>query len=104
MIGIVGVEQVDLHPAIAARGEGVPEFDVGLMAGGGQVDLAGLPEDRAVELTTDQVYVIAPGRKLELTDAALGASTFDRPRGQCVVIDLFFRSLCNALVFSTPLT
>jgi len=49
-----------------------------------------------VDLAPNQVYVIAPDRKLELTDATIGASMFERPRGQRAAIDLFFRSLCSA--------
>ncbi len=69
-------------PAILGRETAMPVVQVGDHA---QVDLA-----------ANQVYVIAPDRKLELTDAALGASAFERPRGQRAAIDLFFRSLCSA--------
>jgi len=44
-------------------------------------------------LQPNQVYVIAPDRKLEVTDASVGASRFEQPRGQRAAIDLFFRSL-----------
>src|SRR3954453_17298576 len=44
-------------------------------------------------LQPDHVYVIAPDRKLEITDSAVGASHFDQPHGQRTAIDLFFRSL-----------
>jgi len=44
-------------------------------------------------LQPDHVYVIAPDRKLEITDSAVGASTFTQPRGHRAAIDLFFRSL-----------
>jgi two-component system CheB/CheR fusion protein len=44
-------------------------------------------------LQPNSVYVIAPDRKLEITDSAVGASTFEQPRGQRAAIDLFFRSL-----------
>jgi two-component system, chemotaxis family, CheB/CheR fusion protein len=44
-------------------------------------------------LQPNHVYVIAPDRKLEITDSAVGASTFEQPRGQRAAIDLFFRSL-----------
>ncbi len=45
------------------------------------------------ELHPGQVSVIAPNRKLEITDAAVAASRFEQPRGQRTAIDLFFRSL-----------
>jgi two-component system, chemotaxis family, CheB/CheR fusion protein len=48
------------------------------------------------DLVPNQVYVIAPDRKLELTDSHIGASRFEQPRGQRAAIDLFFRSLCRA--------
>jgi two-component system, chemotaxis family, CheB/CheR fusion protein len=44
-------------------------------------------------LQPNHVYVIAPDRKLEITDSSIGASTFEQPRGQRAAIDLFFRSL-----------
>src|ERR1041384_4705110 len=46
-----------------------------------------------IPLEPDHVYVIAPARKLEITDSAVGASTFEQPRGHRSAIDLFFRSL-----------
>ena len=46
-----------------------------------------------VKLAPDTVCVIAPDRKLEITDTSVGASNFERPRGQRNAIDLFFRSL-----------
>ena len=48
-----------------------------------------------VKLAPDTVYVIAPDRKLEITDTSIGASQFERPRGQRNAIDLFFRSLAS---------
>ncbi len=48
------------------------------------------------DLLPDHIYVIAPDRKLELTDTSVGASSFDQPRGQRAAVDLFFRSLCSA--------
>ncbi len=50
-------------------------------------------DDDKTALRPDHVYVIAPNRKLELTDSSVGASQFDRPRGQRAAIDVFFRSL-----------
>jgi two-component system, chemotaxis family, CheB/CheR fusion protein len=44
-------------------------------------------------LEADHVYVIAPNRKLEITDTGVGSSRFEQPRGQRAAIDLFFRSL-----------
>jgi two-component system, chemotaxis family, CheB/CheR fusion protein len=46
-----------------------------------------------VRLEPNHVYVIAPDRKLEITDTSVGASAFEQPRGQRAAIDLFFRSL-----------
>ena len=44
-------------------------------------------------LQPNHVYLIAPDRKLEITDSAIHASTFEQPRGQRAAIDSFFRSL-----------
>lgn len=46
-----------------------------------------------VALAANTVYVIAPDSKLEITDTLVGASPFERPRGQRHAIDLLFRSL-----------
>ena len=46
-------------------------------------------------LAPNHVYVIAPDRKLEITDTSVGASSIDRPRGQRSTIDFFFRSLAE---------
>ena len=53
-------------------------------------------DHRHEPLRPDCVYVIAPDRKLEITDTAVGASPFEQPRGQRAAIDLFFRSLAAA--------
>ena len=50
-------------------------------------------DHQQLALQPNHVYVIAPDRKLEITDSAVGASTFEQPRGQRAAIDLFFRSL-----------
>jgi two-component system CheB/CheR fusion protein len=42
------------------------------------------------KMVPNHVYVIAPDRKLEITDSAVGASRFDQPRGQRAAIDLFY--------------
>src|ERR1051325_7575467 len=47
-------------------------------------------------LQPNRVYVIAPDRKLEITDTSVGASKFEEPRGQRAAIDLFFRSLARS--------
>ncbi len=44
-------------------------------------------------LSPNEVYVIPPGCRLEITDTAVSALDFDEPRGQRAPIDLFFRSL-----------
>jgi two-component system, chemotaxis family, CheB/CheR fusion protein len=49
-----------------------------------------------VPLESDHVYVIAPDRKLEITDTSVGASQFEQARGQRAAIDLFFRSLASS--------
>ena len=46
-----------------------------------------------VPLQQDHIYVIAPDRKLEISDTSVGASQFEQARGQRAAIDLFFRSL-----------
>ncbi|HVW69102.1 MAG TPA: CheR family methyltransferase, partial [Steroidobacteraceae bacterium] len=57
-------------------------------------------------LRPDHVYVIAPDRKLIVTDTSVGAEPFDQPRGHRMAIDLLFRSIAEAggdgfaLVFS----
>ncbi len=47
-------------------------------------------------LKPNTIYVIAPDRKLEITDSSVGASNFEQPRGRRTAIDLFFRSLAEA--------
>jgi two-component system CheB/CheR fusion protein len=68
-------------PAILARHTKMPVIQVG--------------DHNKIELEADQVYVIAPNRKLEMTDTSVGASRFEQPRGQRMAIDLFFRSLAS---------
>src|SRR5262245_38060122 len=46
-------------------------------------------------LVANQVYVIPPDRRLQLTDHEIIAAAFDEPRGQRAPIDLFFRSLAE---------
>ena len=67
-------------PAILSRCTTMPVVQVG---------------DSHEPLQPDHVYVIAPDRKLEITDSAVGASPFDHPRGHRTAIDLFFRSLAS---------
>ena len=52
-------------------------------------------DNERAKLEADHVYVIAPDRKLEITDTSVGASSFKQPRGQRTAIDLFFRSLAE---------
>jgi two-component system CheB/CheR fusion protein len=47
------------------------------------------------ELAPNHVYVIAPDRMLEITEASVGASRFQQARGERAAIDLFFRSLAS---------
>jgi two-component system, chemotaxis family, CheB/CheR fusion protein len=69
-------------PAILGRRTSMPVIQVG--------DSDKLP------LAGNHVYVIAPDRKLEITDTSVGASPFVQARGQRAAIDLFFRSLATA--------
>ena len=48
------------------------------------------------KLLPDHVYVIAPDRKLEITDSVVSASPFEKRRGPRNAVDLFFRSLAEA--------
>lgn len=69
-------------PSIVTRYTSMPVIQVG--------------DHDKVKLAPDTVYVIAPDRKLEITDTSVGASNFERPRGHRNAIDLFFRSLATA--------
>jgi two-component system, chemotaxis family, CheB/CheR fusion protein len=69
-------------PGILARNTSMPVTQVG--------------DHDKVDLVADHVYVIAPNRKLEITDTAVGSSRFEMPRGQRAAIDLFYRSLAAA--------
>lgn len=66
-------------PAILARHTSMPVEQVG--------------DHDTAKLAPDRIYVIAPNRKLEITETSVGASQFEQPRGQRSAIDLFFRSL-----------
>lgn len=48
-----------------------------------------------VPLKANRVYVIPPGRRLQITDTEVSAFPFEQPRGQRSPIDLFFRSLAE---------
>jgi two-component system CheB/CheR fusion protein len=48
------------------------------------------------KLEADHVYVIAPDRKLVITDSSVSAVPFDQPRGPRMAIDLLFRSLAES--------
>jgi two-component system CheB/CheR fusion protein len=52
-----------------------------------------ISDHQKVKLEPDHVYVIAPDRRLEITDTSVAASSFEQPRGQRAAVDLFFRSL-----------
>ncbi len=69
-------------PAIIGRWTQMPVTQVG-------------DHDRAT-LEGNHVYVIAPDRRLEITDTSVGAASFEQVRGQRAAIDLFFRSLASA--------
>lgn len=49
----------------------------------------------AEKLQANRVYVIAPDRRLELTDHHVSSAMFKEPRNQRAPIDLFFRSLAE---------
>jgi len=68
-------------PAIIARWTTMPVVQVA--------------DHETAKLSPNHVYVIAPDRKLEITDSSVGASKFEQPRGHRAVIDLFFRSLAQ---------
>jgi two-component system CheB/CheR fusion protein len=53
-------------------------------------------DHESAKLDANHVYVIAPDRKLEITDTSVGASRFEQARGQRAAIDLFFRSLATS--------
>lgn len=52
-------------------------------------------DDQKLELKPGCVYVIAPDRKLEISDRTIGASPFQEPRDRRAAIDVFFRSLAE---------
>jgi two-component system CheB/CheR fusion protein len=66
-------------PAIIGRWTKMPVTQVG--------------NHESAKLDANHVYVIAPDRKLEITDTSVGASRFEQARGQRAAIDIFFRSL-----------
>ena len=49
------------------------------------------------KLEADHVYVIPPGRMLQITDHRLSATPFSEPRGQRSPVDHLFRSLAERL-------
>ena len=69
-------------PGILARETRMPVIQVG--------------DHEQVRLKPDEIYVIAPDRKLEITDSSVGASRFEQPHGKRNAIDLFLRSLAAA--------
>lgn len=48
-----------------------------------------------VPVQADHVYVIAPNMQLSMDDGMLRVATGQRPRGQHVSIDIFFRTLAD---------
>src|ERR1041385_7167516 len=46
-------------------------------------------------LEPNNIYVIPPDRRLQITDHEISALPFDEPRGHRAPIDLFFRSLAD---------
>jgi two-component system CheB/CheR fusion protein len=48
-----------------------------------------------VEIRPGHVYVIAPSQKMSMVDGALLVDNLERPRGQHIAIDLFFRTLAE---------
>lgn len=51
--------------------------------------------DKRMPLQANCVYVIAPDRRLVITNGDIASMPFDEPRGQRAPIDLFFRSLAE---------
>lgn len=51
--------------------------------------------DEKMRLEANCVYVIAPDRRLVITNGDIASLPFDEPRGQRAPIDLFFRSLAE---------
>ena len=49
-----------------------------------------------VKIEPNHVYVIAPSKQLSMFDGSLGVEDMQRPRGQHVAIDTFFRTLAEA--------
>jgi two-component system CheB/CheR fusion protein len=49
----------------------------------------------ALPMQENHVYIIPPGRRLQITDNHISSAPFDEPRGQRAPIDLFFRSLAE---------
>jgi two-component system CheB/CheR fusion protein len=53
--------------------------------------------DRPTALEPDHIYVIAPNRRLFISDRKISSAEFDEPRGVRAPIDQFFRSLAEQL-------
>ncbi len=51
--------------------------------------------EKTERLQPDHVYVIAPGRRLDIINQEISSAEFDQPRGQRSPIDLLFRSLAE---------
>jgi two-component system, chemotaxis family, CheB/CheR fusion protein len=51
--------------------------------------------EEQTSLEPDHVYVIAPNRRLQISDHSISAPPFEEPRGHRAPIDLFFRSLAE---------
>lgn len=49
-----------------------------------------------VKIEPDHVYVIAPSMQLAMTDGSLVVTDMQRPRGQHIAIDAFFRTLAES--------
>jgi two-component system, chemotaxis family, CheB/CheR fusion protein len=53
-------------------------------------------DNKKLQLKPNCVYVIAPNKKLEISDGMVGSSSFSEPPGRRSAIDLFFRSLADS--------
>jgi len=51
--------------------------------------------DRSTRLIPDHVYVIAPNKRLFISDHEVSVAEFDEPRGQRAPIDQFLRSMAE---------
>ena len=61
-----------------------------------RMNVVEVDDNKKLPLQANSVYVIAPDRKLVITDNMVGAGPFPDPPGRRSAIDLFFRSLADS--------